>query len=148
MKFTAQQIATLVQGEIEGNANATVSSVAKIEESKEGDLCFLANAKYEEYLYTTKASVVLVNKNLQLKNEVNATLIRVADAYASFALLLQTYQDITSPKAKEGIEEQVQIATSAQLGEVSTLAHFPILEKRPLLVIERVFIRAALLGAK
>lgn len=117
MKFTAQQIATLVQGEIEGNANATVSSVAKIEESKEGDLCFLANAKYEEYLYTTKASVVLVNKNFQLKNEVSTTLIRVADAYASFALLLQTYQDITSPKAKEGIEEQVHIATSAQLGE-------------------------------
>lgn len=115
MKFTAQQIATLVQGTIEGDANIAVHSIAKIEESKEGDLCFLANDKYEDFLYKTNASIALVNKNLILKHPVKPTLIRVNDAYASFAVLLRTYQDIMGSKPKVGIEENSFVAASAKL---------------------------------
>lgn len=117
MKFTAQQIATLIQGEIEGDANITVNGIAKIEESKEGDLCFLANAKYEDYLYETKASIALVNKDLVLKRTVKPTLIRVKDAYQAFATLLQTYQEIMASKPKVGVEPQSFVADSAQIEE-------------------------------
>ena len=117
MKFTAQQIATLVQGEVVGNETAMVGSIAKIEDSQEGDLCFLANAKYEDYLYETKASVVIVNDTLVLKKEVSATLIRVKDAYASFALILKTYEEYTTAKPKEIIEQPSFISTTAKVGE-------------------------------
>lgn len=117
MKFTAQQIATLVQGEIEGDANATVASIAKIEESKEGDLCFLANTKYEDYLYSTRATIALVNHDLKLKQAVTPTLIRVKDAYSAFAVLLQTYQDIMSGKPKVGIESPSFIAETTTIGQ-------------------------------
>ncbi len=117
MKFTAQQIATLVQGEIEGDANSAVVSVSRIEEGKEGDLCFLANAKYEEYLYKTQASIALVNKDLVLKHAVKPTLVRVKDAYASFAVLLKTYQDIMGSKPKTGVEAQSFVADTASMEE-------------------------------
>jgi UDP-3-O-[3-hydroxymyristoyl] glucosamine N-acyltransferase len=91
--------------------------MAKIEEAKEGDLCFLANAKYEDFIYTTKASVVLVNESLDLKQAVQATLVRVKDAYAAFALLLQTYQDIMGAKPKDIIEQPSFVSTTAKLGE-------------------------------
>ncbi len=116
MKFTAQQIATVVQGQLEGNPDHSVWSMAKIEDAKEGDLCFLANAKYEEYLYTTKASIVLVNDSLELKKEVSCTLVRVKDAYVAFALLLQTYQDITGSKPKELIEQPSFVSPTAKIG--------------------------------
>ncbi|HOZ51350.1 MAG TPA: UDP-3-O-(3-hydroxymyristoyl)glucosamine N-acyltransferase [Chitinophagaceae bacterium] len=124
MKFTAQQIATLVGGRIEGDANTKVKSFAKIEESNEGDLCFLANAKYEEYLYDSKASVVIVNESMVLKNAVQSTLIRVADAYAAFAILLQTYQEITASKPKSGIEAMSFKALSAVIDENVYLGAF------------------------
>jgi len=117
MKFTAQQIATVVHGEVVGDPNATVHSFAKIEESKTGDLCFLANAKYEEYLYTAEASVIIVNASLTLKKEVQATMIKVKDAYAAFALLLKTYQEITSKTAKDIIEQPSFVASTATLAE-------------------------------
>lgn len=117
MKFTAQQIAAVVQGSIEGNPDQSIWSMAKIEEAKEGDLCFLANPKYEDYLYSTQASVVLLSEAVVLKSEVKPTLIRVADAYASFALLLQTYQDMMSAKPKVGIEQPSYISGTAKLGE-------------------------------
>lgn len=124
MKFTAQQVATLVGGRIEGNEHATVQNISKIEEGKIGDLCFIANAKYEDYLYQTEASVVLVNESLQLKDVVKPTLIRVKDAYASFALILQTYQEITSPKPKTGIEQPSFLDPSATVGENVYLGAF------------------------
>ncbi len=124
MKFTAQQIATLVRGTIEGDTNVTVKSIGKIEEAKEGDLCFLANAKYEEYLYTTGASVALVNNDLVLKHPVSLTLIRVDDAYSAFAVLLQTYQEIMGSKPKTGIEQPSFIAGSATLGNDVYIAAF------------------------
>ncbi len=130
MKFTAQQIATLVQGEIEGDANSSVGGIAKIEEAKEGDLCFLANAKYEDFLYSTQASVALVNKDLVLKQAVKPTLIRVKDAYSAFASLLQTYQEIIRSKPKVGIEAQSYIAETATIGEGAYIGAFSYISEK------------------
>lgn len=121
MKFTALQIATVVQGKIVGDEHNTVSNFSKIEESKHGDLCFLANPKYEQYLYTAEASVVLVNETIQLKQAVKPTLILVKDAYAAFALLLKTYQDLVA-KPKKGIESGSYIHSSVTCDESNYVA--------------------------
>ena len=115
MQFTAQQIALLVSGTIQGNPDTTVTSFGKIEEAEAGQLSFLANPKYEEYLYTTKASLVIVNENLQLQKNITATLVRVKDAYSAFATLLTTYQNVKAQQ-KKGIETPSHIASSATLG--------------------------------
>src|ERR1700733_11464181 len=94
MQFNAAQIAMLINGKLEGNADAVVASFGKIEEAREGQLSFLANPKYEEYLYNTQASVVIVNDSLELKQPVSSTLIRVPDAYTAFATLLAKYQEL------------------------------------------------------
>lgn len=117
MQFTAQQIAALVQGKLEGDPDRKVGNVAKIEEAGPGDLCFLSNPKYEEYLYTSSASVVLVNETLVLLRPVTATLIRVKDAYASFALLLEQYDHIISGSGNVGIEQPSYIASTAKIGK-------------------------------
>src|SRR5262245_23499921 len=116
MTFTADQIAQLIQGKIEGNADVSVSSFGKIEEAKAGELAFLANPKYEEYLYTTGASVVLINESQELKQKVTATLIRVPDAYTAFATLLAAYQEIQQQQLT-GIQQPAYIATTASYGE-------------------------------
>jgi len=130
MKFTAQQIATLVQGRIEGDPQEKVGSFSKIEESKDGDLCFLANAKYEDYLYSSKASIVIVNESLILKKDVKPTLIRVYDAYAAFAILLQTYEDLTAAKPKRGKEVMSVIAESANVDESAYIGTFTYIGER------------------
>ncbi len=117
MHFTAQQIATLVQGRLEGDPDIKVSSVAKIEEAKEGDLCFLSNPKYEEFIYSSAASVVLLNESLELSRPVSATLIRVKDAYSSFAFLLEQYNNMISGNGNTGIEQPSFISSSASLGK-------------------------------
>jgi UDP-3-O-[3-hydroxymyristoyl] glucosamine N-acyltransferase len=117
MQFTAQQIATLIQGRLEGNPDAKVGSVAKIEEAKNGDLCFLSNPKYEEYLYTSTASVIIVNETLETDRPVAPALIRVKDAYSSFAFLLEQYNNMISGSGKTGIEEPSFISPSAVLGK-------------------------------
>lgn len=117
MQFTAIQIATLIQGKVEGNPDAVVSNLAKIEEAKEGDLCFLANPKYEDHLYNTKASVVIVSASFEPKQAVKSTLIKVADAYSGFALLLEKYNEFISQSTKKGIEEPSYISKSACLGQ-------------------------------
>lgn len=117
MEFTAKQIAALLGGKTEGNPEARVTEVAKIEDAKEGALCFISNPKYIDYLYCTKASVILVNDNLVLQKPTAATLIRVADAYASFALLLQKYTEMIAANAPKGIEEPCFIAPTAQIGK-------------------------------
>src|ERR1700748_3959388 len=104
MQFTALQIATLIKGKIQGNPDAKVSGVAKIEEANEASLSFIANPKYEDYLYTTKASIIIINETLVLKEPVNTTLIRVKDAYAGFAFLLEKYNEIISRSGKHGVE--------------------------------------------
>jgi UDP-3-O-[3-hydroxymyristoyl] glucosamine N-acyltransferase len=115
MQFTAQQIALIVSGTIEGNPDTTVSSFGKIEEATAGQLSFLANPKYNDYLYTTKASLIIVSESLQLQKNVTATLVRVKDAYTAFATLLTTYQNLKAQQ-KKGIETPSYIASSATLG--------------------------------
>lgn len=117
MQFTALQIATLIKGQIDGNPDAIVSTVSKIEEATQGSLSFVANPKYEEFLYSTKASVLVVNESLELREPIGPTLIRVKDAYSGFALLLERYNEIISRKSKSGIEQPSFIAKSAALGK-------------------------------
>jgi len=115
MEFTAATIAGFLKGEIVGNPDTIVNTIARIEEGKEGALSFLANPKYEPYLYTTKSSVVLVNKSLELSASVNVTLIKVDDAYESFAALLQI---VSKAKPREkGIHTTVVIEPTAVTGK-------------------------------
>lgn len=116
MMFTAAQIAMLINAKIEGNAEASVGSFSKIEEAKEGQLAFLANPKYEEYLYTTGASVIIVNESLELKGKVKGTLLRVPDAYSAFASLLAKYQEMVAQQLT-GIQQPSYIAPTAKIGE-------------------------------
>lgn len=116
MQFTAAQISILLNGKIEGNADAIVSSFGKIEEAQDGQLTFLANPKYEDYLYTTSASIAIVNEDYQLQKAVKPTLIRVADAYTAFAQLLGKYQEMVNQQMK-GIQQPCYISQSARLAE-------------------------------
>lgn len=116
MTFTAAQIAMMIRGSIEGNPEAQVTSFGKIEEAVSGQLSFLANPKYEEFLYRTEASIVIVNESQVLQSEVTATLIRVPDAYAAFATLLTTYQEMQAQQLT-GIQEPVYMAPTAKIGE-------------------------------
>ncbi len=124
MQFTAHQIATLLQGKLEGDPSAKVSSVAKIEEADNGDLSFIANPKYEEYLYTSKASIIIVNETLEITAPVTATIIRVKDAYSGFALLLEQYSAIISGGNKTGIEQPSYIAASAKVAPDAYIGAF------------------------
>jgi len=114
MQFTAAQISILVYGKIEGSADAIVSSFGKIEEAEQGQLTFLANPKYEEYLYSTNASIAIINDSYELRQKVKPTLIRVADAYSAFAQLLGKYQEMATQQMK-GIQQPSFIAPSAKL---------------------------------
>ena len=116
MTFPASQIGLLINGRIEGDPDAAVNSFGKIEEAKEKQLTFLANPKYEEYLYSTNASIVIVNESYELKQPVKATLIRVPDAYSAFATLLSKYQDIMQQQLT-GIQQPVYIAKTATVGD-------------------------------
>lgn len=114
MKFTAQLIATFLKGEITGNPDVEVYQVAKIEEAKAGSLAFLSNPKYLKYLYTTEASIVLVNRDIVPETDVKATMIKVENAYQAFASLLELYNQ--SKPQKTGIETQCFISSSATIG--------------------------------
>ena len=116
MTFSASQIALLVNGKVEGDPNATVDSFGKIEEAKDRQLTFFANPKYEEYVYKTKASVILLNEAFGLKQPVQATLIRVPDAYTAFATLLTKYQEIIE-KQLTGIQQPSYVAKTALYGD-------------------------------
>lgn len=115
MEFTAKKIAEFVQGRVVGDENATVNSFAKIEEGKPGAISFLSNDKYTQYIYTTNASVVLVDEGLKLDNEVKCTLIRVKNAYEAVAKLLQLYESI-KPK-KKGVSSLAFIDPTAEIGK-------------------------------
>jgi UDP-3-O-[3-hydroxymyristoyl] glucosamine N-acyltransferase len=114
MEFTAAAIAGFLKGEIEGNPDVIVSTVAKIEEGHEGALSFLANPKYEHYLYNTKSSIVLVNKSFVPSAKVSATMIRVDNAYESFASLLQLVEK--SRPRKKGVHPTAVIEATAKIG--------------------------------
>ena len=122
MKFTAEQIAGILEGEVVGNPNAEVSQLSKIEEGYEGSLTFLANPKYLNYIYTTKASVTIVNNTFVPDAPLTTTLIKVEDAYASFSKLLEFYNEVKLNKS--GIEQPSFIAETAKYGTNLYLGSF------------------------
>ena len=115
MEFTAQIIADYLKGDIDGNPDEMVNNISRIEEGQKGTLAFLANPKYEKYLYTTEASIILINRDLKLEKAVDSTLIRVDDAYKAFAALLNLYA--SSLPQKTGISQNCSISESAIVGD-------------------------------
>jgi UDP-3-O-[3-hydroxymyristoyl] glucosamine N-acyltransferase len=123
LEFSAQQIAMMIQGEVEGDASVTVHNFGKIEEATAGQISFLANPKYEAFLYTTAASIIIIGAQQQLKEKIKATLIRVPDAYAAFATLLTKYQELKTQELV-GIQTPSFIAPSAKIGSNHFIAAF------------------------
>jgi len=122
MKFTAEQIAGILEGEVVGNPNAEVYTLAKIEEGIEGSLTFLANPKYVNYIYTTKATITIVNSDFQPEQAIETTLIKVEDGYKSFSKLLEYYNQVKLMKS--GIEQPSVISESVTYGEGLYLGSF------------------------
>lgn len=117
MKFTAGQIAQLLQGTVEGNPETEVNGFGKIEEAQNGQLTFFANPKYENYLYQTQASLVIMSNDFVLQQPISASIIRVADAYQAFATLLDVYNTmVNGNNAPSGIEQPSFIHETATLG--------------------------------
>ena len=125
MIFTAKQIASFVNGEVVGNENAEIYTFAKIEEGVPGALSFLANLKYTDYIYTTRSSVVLVNRDFQPSKHIEATLIKVDNAYESLAKLMTMYE--ASKPHKQGISSLTSIAPTAEIGENCYIAPFVVI---------------------
>ncbi len=123
MQFSADQIAMIINARVEGNPEAAVGSFGKIEEAVAGQLSFLANPKYEEYLYSTNASIVIINESFELKQPVKATLLRVEDAYSAFAILLNKYEELQTLQLT-GIQQPSYITNTAKLGENVFVAAF------------------------
>lgn len=115
MKFTAQQIANALNGTVEGNPEAEVFTLSKIEEGKHGSISFLANPIYTKYIYDTQADIVVVNKDFAPEKPLKTTLIRVKDAYLAFTSLLEMYQ--SNKKQKAGISPKASVAESARIGK-------------------------------
>lgn len=115
MNFTAEQIAGILEGDIVGNPEIEVSKLSKIEEGTEGSLTFLANPKYKSFIYSTKASITIVNKTFEPEYEINTTLIKVDDAYKSFSKLLEYYNKVKLNK--HGIEQPTHISDSVSMGD-------------------------------
>ncbi|WP_026897314.1 UDP-3-O-(3-hydroxymyristoyl)glucosamine N-acyltransferase [Daejeonella oryzae] len=122
MQFTAHQIGLLLNGTLEGNPEVSVNQLAKIEDAQSGSLTFLANPKYEQFLYNTQASVIIVNEDLVLSQPVQATLIRVKDAYSAFSILLDQYNTIKLDK--KGIEDHSFIHPTAIIGKNTYIGAF------------------------
>ena len=114
MKFTANQIADLLGGEIVGDENTEVFKLSKIEEGTPGSLTFLSNPKYTPYIYSTNASITIVNQDFTPEKDISTTLIKVPNAYSAFSTLLEYYNQIKS--SKSGIESPVFISDSAHIG--------------------------------
>lgn len=127
MEFSAKQIADLLNGQIEGDVNVKISKLAKIEEGVEGAISFLANPKYTQYLYSTKASLVIVNNTLELTAPVSATLIRVKSAETAFAKLLEMYNQVKLNKT--GISKHAFISESAKIGNNIYLGEFAVISE-------------------
>ncbi|MEA3316410.1 MAG: UDP-3-O-(3-hydroxymyristoyl)glucosamine N-acyltransferase [Bacteroidota bacterium] len=122
MKYTAKIIADFINGEIIGNPEAIVTEVAKIEEGTPESISFLANPKYNEYLYTTNSSVVIINKDFKIEKEIKTTLIKVDDAYKSFAKLLELHEK--NKKTKSGLSKKAYKAKSAKIGKGVYIGEF------------------------
>lgn len=127
MKFTAEMIASLLSGDVVGDKSVAVHTVSSIEEGKQGSMAYLTNPKYEQYLYTTEASIVLCNRSFEPSQPVKATLIKVDDANAAVLQLLEMYNAMR-PK-KSGIAKMCSIAESAQVGEECYVGEFAVIEQ-------------------
>ncbi|MFM7216529.1 MAG: UDP-3-O-(3-hydroxymyristoyl)glucosamine N-acyltransferase [Bacteroidota bacterium] len=127
MEFTAQQICDLLGGTLEGDGGVKVSTLSKIEEASAGSLTFLANPKYTPFIYSTGASLVVVGKDFVAEQPVAATLIRVDDAYRSFAKLLELYNQVR--RDKRGLEQPAFIDPSAVIGKDCYVGAFAYLGK-------------------
>ena len=125
MEFSAEMIAGFLGGEIVGDPKAAVSTLAKIEEGAPGALSFLANPKYEHYIYNSRSSIVIVNKSFEPTAPVPATMIKVDDAYSCFAKLLELYA--ANRPQKKGISERAAIDATAALGEDAYVGEFAVI---------------------
>ena len=122
MKFTAQQIADILEGEVVGNPDEEVSKLSKIEEGEKGSLTFLSNPKYNPFLYTTNASIAIVDKTFQPEKQIATTLIKVENAYKSFSKLLEFYNEVKNNKV--GREQPYFIGDSSKIGENEYIGAF------------------------
>jgi len=122
MEFSASQLAEVIEGIIEGNPDVTISRLSKIEEGEPGTLSFLSNPKYTPYIYTTRASIVIVNKDFSPDQPIHSTLIRVEDAYIAFARLLELYNKINNEK--KGVSSLSFVAKSAVIGKDVYIGEF------------------------
>jgi UDP-3-O-[3-hydroxymyristoyl] glucosamine N-acyltransferase len=127
MKFTATQIAEVLEGVIEGDKNIEVSDLSKIEEGKPGTLSFLSNPKYTKFIYQTQASIVIVNHQFKAEHEVPCTLIKVQDAYVAFSKLLEIYSQAKMNKV--GISPLAHIASSAKIGKDVYIGEFVVISE-------------------
>jgi UDP-3-O-[3-hydroxymyristoyl] glucosamine N-acyltransferase len=125
MQFTARQISELLNGTIEGDENVQVGELSKIEDGKEGSLCFLSNPKYESFIYGSEASVVIVKDDFIPSEPVKCTLIKVKDPYSAFSVLLEKYQEAMSQlNEQSGLEQPCFVHPSAKLGKNVFIAAF------------------------
>lgn len=116
MNFTVKQIAHLLNGKVRGDDSLIINQLSKIEEGNRGDISFLANAKYEPFLYTTNATAVIVSQDFEPKKDFSATLIIVENAYTAFTQLLEEYQKIVN-FSKKGVEQPVFVGENTTIGE-------------------------------
>jgi UDP-3-O-[3-hydroxymyristoyl] glucosamine N-acyltransferase len=129
MKFTVDQIATMIQGAVEGDGKQYITGFDKIEEGKAGSISFLSNPKYESYLYNTDATAVIVASDLELKSNVKSTLIRVKEPYVAFTILLQKYQEMMAER-ETGIKLTAHIADGNNLGNDVFIGHLAFVDSR------------------
>jgi UDP-3-O-[3-hydroxymyristoyl] glucosamine N-acyltransferase len=116
MEFTIKQIAAMLGGEVQGDANGKINMLAKIQDAKPGQIAFLSNPKYENFIYTTQATAVIVKKDFQPKKEIGATLILVDNPYSSFTVLLEEYHKIINFQ-KSGVEQPSFIGDKSETGK-------------------------------
>ncbi len=128
MKISAFELSQLLNGIIEGDPSVSVTQPGKIESGKSGEICFLGNPKYEDYAYTTEASILLVNQDFQPKQRVNATLIRVENVYTSLAFLLEKFSHF-SKNTESIVSEKASIHPSVSLGKNVTVGDFAVIEE-------------------
>ena len=126
MEFTAKQIADFLGGTVDGNENAAVHTFAKIEEGVPGALSFLSNVKYTQYLYSTKSSIVLINKDFKPEQPISATLVRVDNAYESLAKLMSLYASMKP--GRTGISSLASVSEKAKIGKNVYIGPFAVVE--------------------
>ncbi len=127
MKFTAKQIADILQGKVEGNSQETVFKLAKIEEAEKGSLTFLANPKYASHIYTTSASIIIVSNDFIPEKQITTTLVKVSDPYKSFSTLLEYYNQVKNNKT--GREQPILVSDSVVIGANEYIGAFTYIDE-------------------